>query len=115
MNWPRIASPYYTRADMATELYDDTIFNHATFADLKRANGPFIIINATTMTQGTRFQFTQSYADIICTDLSELPVARAVTASSAVPLLFSPIHLAAAGRLVLRNNQEFQNLVTGAR
>lgn len=115
MNWPRIASPYYTRADMATELYDDTIFNHATFADLKCANGPFIIINATTMTQGTRFQFTQSYADIICTDLSELPVARAVTASSAVPLLFSSIHLVTAGRLVLRNNQEFQNLVTGTR
>jgi NTE family protein len=90
-NWPRIMSPYYTRADMATELYDETIFNHATFKDLGDANGPFIIINATEMTLGTRFQFTQNYADIICTDLSELPVARAVTASSAVPLLFSPI------------------------
>lgn len=90
-NWPRIASPYYTRADMATELYDETIFNHATFADLNRADGPFVIINATEMTLGTRFQFTQNYADIICTDLSELPVARAVAASSAVPLLFSPI------------------------
>lgn len=90
-NWPRIMSPYYTRADMATELYDETIFNHATFADLKRANGPFVIINSTVMTMGTRFQFTQNYADIICTDLSELPVARAVASSSAVPLLFSPI------------------------
>lgn len=90
-NWPRIMSPYYTRADMATELYDETIFNHATFKDLNDANGPFIVINATEMTLGTRFQFTQNYADIICTDLSQLPVARAVTASSAVPLLFSPI------------------------
>jgi NTE family protein len=90
-NWPRIMSPFYTRADMATELYDETIFNHATFKDLKDANGPFIVINATEMTLGTRFQFTQNYADIICTDLSQLPVARAVTASSAVPLLFSPI------------------------
>ncbi|MEZ5502412.1 MAG: patatin-like phospholipase family protein [Halioglobus sp.] len=90
-NWPRVLSPYYTRADMATELYDDTIFNHATFEDLRQANGPFIIINATEMTLGTRFQFTQNYADIICTDLSQLPVARAVASSSAVPLLFSPI------------------------
>lgn len=90
-NWPRLMSPFYTRADMATELYDDTIFNHATFKDLQDANGPFIVINATEMTLGTRFQFTQNYADVICTDLSELPVARAVTASSAVPLLFSPI------------------------
>jgi NTE family protein len=91
LNWSRLLSPYYTRADMATELYNDTIFNNATFADLAEANGPFIIINATEMTLGTRFQFTQNYADIICTDLSELPVARAVTASSAVPILFSPI------------------------
>jgi NTE family protein len=91
MNWSRLLSPYYTRADMATELYNDTIFNHATFDDLAKANGPFIVINATEMTLGTRFQFTQNYADIICTDLSQLPVARAVTASSAVPILFSPI------------------------
>jgi NTE family protein len=91
LNWPRIMSPFYTRADMATELYDETIFNGATFKDLQQANGPFIIINATEMTLGTRFQFTQNYADIVCMDLAELPVARGVTASSAVPLLFSPI------------------------
>jgi NTE family protein len=91
VNWFRLLSPFYTRADMATELYDKTIFNHATFGDLQRAHGPYIVINATEMTLGTRFQFTQDYADIICTDLSQLPVARAVTASSAVPLLFSPI------------------------
>jgi NTE family protein len=90
-NWPSIASPFYTRADLATELYDETIFNRATFGDLQQADGPFIIINATEMTLGTRFQFTQNYADIICTDLSAMPVARAVAASSAVPLLFSPI------------------------
>ena len=92
-NWSKILSPYYTRADMATELYDSTIFDHATFRDLGQAGGPFIIINATEMTLGVRFQFTQNYADIVCTDLNDLPVARAVTASSAVPILFSPITL----------------------
>jgi NTE family protein len=91
LNWLRLLSPYYTRADMATELYDETIFDHATFSDLKQAHGPYVIINATEMTLGTRFQFTQNYANIICTDLSQLPVARAVAASSAVPILFSPI------------------------
>jgi NTE family protein len=90
-NWFRLLSPFYTRADMATELYDETIFNHATFSDLGQAHGPHVVINATEMTLGTRFQFTQDYANIICTDLSQLPVARAVTASSAVPILFSPI------------------------
>ena len=91
LNWSSLLSPFYTRADMATELYDETIFNHATYGDLAQSGGPFVIINATEMTTGTRFQFTQNYADIICTDLTEVPVARAVAASSAVPLLFSPI------------------------
>jgi len=90
-NWFRLLPPFYTRADMATELYDETIFNHATFADMTNTHGPFVIINSTEMTLETRFQFTQNYADLICTDLSKLPVARAVTASSAVPILFSPI------------------------
>ena len=92
-NWFRLLSPYYTRADMASELYDKTIFHGATYADMIRAHGPYVIINATEMTLGTRFQFTQEYANIICTDLSRLPVARAVTASSAVPILFSPVTL----------------------
>jgi NTE family protein len=91
LNWSSLLSPFYTRADMATQLYDETIFNHATYGDLAQSGGPFVIINATEMTTGTRFQFTQNYADIICTDLKEVPVARAVAASSAVPLLFSPI------------------------
>jgi NTE family protein len=93
INWFRLLSPTYTRADMATELYDETIFNHADFSDLIDAHGPFVVINATEMTLGIRFQFTQNYANIICSDLSKLPVARAVTASSAVPVLFSPITL----------------------
>ena len=92
-NWFRLLSPYYTRADLATELYDETIFHQATFGDLARAGGPYVIINATEMTMGTRFQYTQGYANVICTDLAQLPVARAVTASSAVPLLFSPVTL----------------------
>jgi len=92
-NWPRLLSPFYTRADMASELYDEILFHHATFADMIKAHGPYVIINATEMTLGTRYQFTQGYADIICSDLSQLPVSRAVTASSAVPILFSPITL----------------------
>jgi NTE family protein len=93
VNWFRLLSPTYTRADLATELYDKTIFEQGTFGDMQQSGGPFIIINATEMTLGTRFQFTQPYFDPICSDLSGYPVARAVTASSAVPILFSPVTL----------------------
>jgi NTE family protein len=92
-NWFRLLSPTYTRADLATELYDETIFAHSTFADMQQSGGPFVVINATEMTMGTRFQFTQNYFNPICSDLSGYPVARAVTASSAVPILFSPVTL----------------------
>jgi NTE family protein len=93
VNWFRLLSPTYTRADMATELYDETIFEHATFADMQKSGGPFVAINATEMTMGVRFQFSQQYFNPICGDLSGYPVARAVTASSAVPVLFSPVTL----------------------
>jgi NTE family protein len=92
-NWFRLLSPTYTRADLATELYDETIFEHGTFGDMQRSGGPYIVINATEMTLGTRFQFTQNYFNPICSDLTGYPVARAVTASSAVPILFSPVTL----------------------
>ena len=93
VNWGRLLSPTFTRADLATQLYDETIFDHATFGDLQDSDGPFVVINATEMTLGTRFQFTQNYFNPICSDLSDYPVARAVTASSAVPILFSPVTL----------------------
>ena len=53
--------------------------------------GPLILINATDTTYGTRLGFTQDAFDFICSDLSRFPVARAVAASSAVPMALTPI------------------------
>ena len=50
-------------------------------------------MNATDMTHGIRIGFTQDAFDLICSDLSRFPVARAAAASSAVPMLLSPITL----------------------
>ena len=52
-----------------------------------------ILINATDMVYGTRLAFTQDAFDIICSDLNTFPVARACAASSAVPILLTPITL----------------------
>ena len=49
------------------------------------------MMNATDMTHGIRIGFNQDAFDIICSDLSRFPVARAAAASSAVPMLLSPI------------------------
>jgi NTE family protein len=67
------------------------VFDHATFADLKRANGPMVIINGTDITIGARFSFTQDQFDAICGDLSKVTLARAVATSTALPPLLTPI------------------------
>ncbi len=92
-NWMRMFNPYFDRTDLAIEIYDREIFKGATFADLQAATGPFIEINATDIAVGNRFTFFQPQFDLLCSDLSEMSVARAVAASSAVPVAFSPIRL----------------------
>lgn len=81
------------RTEMAVDLYDEQVFHGATFADMQRAGGPLILINASDLAYGVRFSFVQEYFDLLCSDITTFPVARAVTASSAVPLLFPPVVL----------------------
>lgn len=92
-NWVRFAATSFDRTELAVRLYDQKIFDHATFADLLAARGPMLAMNATNLVAGSHFTFLQSEFDFLCSDLSSLPVARAVAASSAVPVLFSPIVL----------------------
>lgn len=92
-NWSRLFSPFFDRSDLAAEYYDKNVFEGATFADLARRSGPMILINATDMVYGTRLAFTQDAFDVICSDLNTFPVARACAASSAVPILLTPITL----------------------
>ncbi len=59
-NWFRLLSPTYNRVDMAGEYYDKHIYKEATFQHLyDRKKRPFILINATDMSLGARFEFTQ--------------------------------------------------------
>src|SRR5262245_806356 len=90
-NWFRMPSGTFGKSDLFAELYDETLFDHATFADLKKANGPFVIINGTDVTTGARFTFTQDQFDAICADLMQVPLGRAVAASTALPPLLTPI------------------------
>ncbi|MGI9431996.1 MAG: patatin-like phospholipase family protein, partial [Myxococcota bacterium] len=93
-NWIRLLLPFYDRTELAIDYYDAKIFDDAKFSDLIEANGPMIQINSTDISIGAPFSFTQPDFDSICSDLSELNVSRAVTASSAVPIVFPTIVLA---------------------
>ena len=93
-NWFRLASSTFDRIDLASEYYDEIIFDRQRFNDLLRlGQRPFIILNGTDMSTGARFEFTQDQFDLLCSDLSDFPVARAVAASSAFPILLTPITL----------------------
>ncbi len=91
--WVRSATDGFDRTEMAIDYYDKAIFKGATFNDMAQNGPPFIDINATDLTSGLRFTFSQDLFDLMCSDLGTLKVARAVTASSAVPVAFPTVVL----------------------
>ena len=93
INWVRFLSPTFDRSDLAAEYYDQNVFDRATFGDLMGRKGPIILINATDMVTGIRLGFSTEVFGVLCSDLSTFPVGRAVAASSAVPILLTPITL----------------------
>jgi NTE family protein len=90
-NWGRLSSPGWGRSELAAQLYDEMLFNGATFGDLDRGTGPLILVSATDISTGSRFVFNQRTFDIICSDLNALPLSRAAAASSAVPVVLSAV------------------------
>jgi NTE family protein len=93
-NQVRLASPRFSRSDLAAEYYDHLLFNRATFADLNAHSGrPFISVNATDLGSGARFEFTQDEFDLLRSDVSQFSISRAVAASSAFPVYLTPVVL----------------------
>ena len=93
INWVRLLSSSYGKSDLAAKYYDKILFDEATFADLHRPDAPLVVINSTDLATGVRFPFNQPMFDLFCADLDHYPVSRAVAASSAVPIVLSPITL----------------------
>ena len=90
-NWPKIASGDYGRSELAADYYDEILFDGATFGDLHSRRTPAAIVTATDITTGSRFTFSQDDFDLICSDLKDVKLSRAAAASSAVPLVLSPV------------------------
>ena len=74
---------------------DANLFEGATFSALLTERRPRIWINATDIYNGTPFVFGKTAFSAICSDLANYPIASAVAASAAVPLVFAPIVLEA--------------------
>jgi NTE family protein len=91
LNWGRLSGTGWGRSELAAELYDEILFNGATFRDLDRGDGPMIIASATDIASGARFPFHQTLFDTICSDLDAVRLSRAAASSSAVPVVLSPV------------------------
>jgi NTE family protein len=89
--WGKLGSTGWGRSELAAQLYDEILFNDATFGDLERGTGPLIVASATDISTGSRFVFTQRIFDVICSDLNAMRLSRAAAASSAVPVVLSSI------------------------
>lgn len=93
--WPQrlyqLSSPWYGRSQILAERLDE-LYRGMRFADVRRRPGaPELMITATDLTTGAPFDFTAEQFALICSDLDATPLSFAVAASSAVPLLLSPV------------------------
>lgn len=90
----RLGSPWYGRGNLLADRLDADLFHGVTFGQLRALRpGLSLYITATDLSLGTAFTFTRRQFALMCSDLDSVPLAVAVAASSAVPILFSPITL----------------------
>ncbi len=89
--WGDLSSTGWGRSELAAQLYDEILFNGATFGDLDRGDGPFIVASATDISSGGRITFNQNVWNVLCSDLNAVKLSRAAAASSAVPVVLSPV------------------------
>ncbi len=88
-----LTSPWYGRSHILAQRLD-ALYRGRTFGDLKsRPNAPDLMVTATDLTTGAPFDFTAEQFSLICSDLDRTPLSFAVAASSAVPILLSPMTL----------------------
>jgi NTE family protein len=99
LHW-RWLFPYYGTNDEMAEIYADIDFSSpkdklfaADFGELAKKGRPFLAVQATDYGNEQPFTLTQNDFDLICSDVNRYPVGAAIAASSAFPVLFSPIQL----------------------
>ena len=93
-NTYHLTSPWYGRGDLLADQFDRLLFRGINYGQLlSRRPRPALIITATDLSLGTRFEFTEHQFHQICSNIETFPLAIAVAASNSVPILFTPITL----------------------
>jgi NTE family protein len=74
-----------------TRWLDESLFHGATFMEFAGERRPRLWINASDIYNRTPFVFGRTAFAAMCSDLGAYPLADAVAASAAVPVVFAPI------------------------
>ncbi|MDX1374178.1 MAG: patatin-like phospholipase family protein [Burkholderiales bacterium] len=90
-NWWKYIGGSAGRSELAAELYDEILFEGATFADLLDKQTPVAIATGTDISTGSRLAFFQNDFDLLCSDLNSVRLSRAAATSSAVPVVLSAL------------------------
>ncbi len=89
----RISSDTFGTGDVLDEYFNKRLYGNAPVRKLVDSEGPFVQINATDLFKGGQFGFTPEQFALICSDIDQFQISRAVAASSAVPMVFAPLTL----------------------
>lgn len=72
---------------------DEKVFDHATFASLRKPESPVVWLTASDIYNNTPFLFTPDVFAALCSDIDDLKIADAVAASAAFPGAFAPVNI----------------------
>lgn len=91
ITWFGLVTGRITRIEAEETLFNERLFHDATLAALNQPGKPFIVLNATDMAGGETFAMEPRRFDDVCSRYDALPVATAVSASAAFPVLLTPV------------------------
>jgi NTE family protein len=79
------------RIEALEALFRSQLYGDATLAALNQPGRPFIVLNTTDMAGGETFAMVPRRFDDVCAKYDALPIATAVAASAAFPILLTPV------------------------
>jgi predicted acylesterase/phospholipase RssA len=74
-----------------TRWLDQNLFQGATLAEFNTGRRPRVFINASDIYNRTPFVFDDLTFSAICSELNSYPIANAIAASAAIPIVFAPV------------------------
>jgi NTE family protein len=91
ITWFGLVTGQITRIEAEEALFNARLYHDATLASLNQPGKPYIVLNATDMAGGETFAMVPRRFDDVCSKYDALPVATAVSASAAFPVLLTPV------------------------